>query len=481
MHEEFEKWTSRVAQRPLLEVDNERGVARYAHEELTTLGCSYVKRRKFADNPKSPLDYRYYAPNEQVLFQANDIVFQKSRATAEQIGRIRAALDAGQLTFDQLKMTPHDLEGRLAEGKLSQTDAKGILYHVEPANERTIESLRGLASSGQLTDAVMRNLVQDGHKLTDDQARLGVEGLLKALETPETLTFTLRNCYDIDSAAKKMADITLQRKVRAFEALGALRGAGEIDYDRLTASNARQLVRSGEAYASGGLVNAKMEELNREGWSAAGTSSRYSDHNGGQQRNYADGTYQGAKARSDTRVRELLADETIQPWPERGLLAGIVRYADGFNVVVVSHDGTRVADLEQFARFEAGYTPAEHEDEFVGFVMNRRGAFGIGFPSATSQGEAIVLLDAQQFKRDEGKEIKAIGVPRSPVSGTVIAMRGDFVALDLESGETVGVRKPLLDNPQPKYGEMVTFTPEGQAVTIDAPDVAPARRARVAR
>ena len=40
-------------------------------------------------------------------------------------------------------------------------------------------------------------------------------------------------------------------------------------------------------------------------------------------------------------------------------------------------------------------------------------------------------------------------------------MRGDFAALDLESGETIGVPKTMLNNPQPKYGEAVTFTPEG--------------------
>jgi len=481
MHEEFEKWASRVAQRPLLEVDNEKGVARYAHDELTQLGCSYVKRRKFPDNPKSPLDYKYYAPNEQVLFQANDVVFQKSRATHEQITRIRESLAAGKLTFDHIKMTPRNLEAKMQEGKLSQTDAKGILYNVEPANERAIESLRYLATTGQLTDAVLRNLVHDGHKLTDEQAQLGVEGLLKALESPEELTFTLRNCYDIDSAAKKMADIDLQRKVRAYESLGAIRAAGDIDYDRLTAMNARQLIRSGEAYASGRTFDEKLEELNRDGWTAVGSSSRYSDGRGGQQRNYADNTYQGGKQRSDAAVRELLSEITVQPWPERGLLAGQIRYADAFNVVVVSNDGTRVADLEQFARFEAGYTPAEHIDEYVGFVMNRRGAFGIGFPNAESQGEALVLLDAQQFKRDEGKEIKAISVPANAVGGTVVAMRGDYAALDLDSGETIGVPKHMLNNPQPKYGEAVTFTPGGRAIAAEALDVASGRKARTSR
>ena len=481
MHEEFEKWASRVAQRPLLEVDNEKGVARYAHEELTQLGCSYVKRRKFADNPKSPLEYRYYAPTEQVLFQANDVVFQKSRATPVQIAKIRESLAAGQLTFEHIKMTPRDLEAKLLEGKLSQTDAKGILYNVEPANERTIESLRHLAGTGQLTDAVLRNLVQDGHKLTDEQAQLGVEGLLKALETPDELTFTLRNCYDIDSAAKRMADVDLQRKVRAYEALGAIRAAGDIDYNHLTAANARSLIRSGEAYASGRTFDDKLEELNREGWTAAGSSARYSDGRGGQQRNYAEGTYQGGKQRSDAAVRELLADVKVQAWPERGLLAGRIRYADSFNVVIDSNDGTRVADLEQFARFEQGYTPSEHVDEYVGFVMNRRGAFAIGFPNAESHGEALVLLDAQQFKRDEGKEIKAISAPGHAISGTVVAMRGEYAALDLDTGETVGVPKNLLTNPQPKYGEAVTFTPGGLEPGAPAPEVAVGRRARAGR
>jgi hypothetical protein len=143
-------------------------------------------------------------------------------------------------------------------------------------------------------------------------------------------------------------------------------------------------------------------------------------------------------------------------------------------MVITSGDGTRVADLESFARFEKGFTPGEHVGEHIGFVMNRKGAFGIGFPNATSNGEALVLLDAQQFKRDEGKEIRTIAVPTSPAKGSVLAMRGDYAALDLESGETIGVPKMALNNPQPKYGDAVTFTPEG--LGAQSIDNAPAAR-----
>src|ERR1039458_5600618 len=99
---------------------------------------------------------------------------------------------------DHIKMVPKELEAQMLAGKLSQTDAKGILYNVTPADERTIVNLKTLASTGQLTDFVLRHLVEDGAKLTNEQASLGVDGLLHALETPETLMFTLRNCYDID-------------------------------------------------------------------------------------------------------------------------------------------------------------------------------------------------------------------------------------------------------------------------------------------
>lgn len=471
MGDEFDKWTQRCDGRPLLEVDNPKGSARYAHEELTNLGCSYVKRPKFANNPKSPVDYHYYAPNEDTLLAANSTVYQKSRATPEQMERIRQNLAAGNLTFDHIKMVPKELEAQMLAGKLSQTDAKGILYNVTPADERTIVNLKTLASTGQLTDFVLRHLVEDGAKLTNEQASLGVDGLLHALETPETLTFTLRNCYDIDSAAKKMADLEMQRKVKAYESLGVINAAGEIDYTTLTSAQARSLIRSGEAYASGRTFDEKLEELNRDGWTAAGSHGRYSDGAGGQQKNYAEGTYQGGKAKSADHVREMLKDFGVeaQSWPERGLLAGEIKYADSYNLVISSNDGTRVADLEQFARFEKGFTPAEHVGEHIGFVMNRKGAFGVGFPEAASNGEALVLLDAQQFKRDEGKEIRAIAVPTSPARGTVVAMRGDFAALDLESGETIGVPKAALTNPQPKYGDAVTFSPEGlDASNIDA-------------
>jgi hypothetical protein len=476
MGDEFDKWAQRCEGRPLLEVENAKNSARYAHEELMNLGCSYVKRPKFANNPKSPTDYHYYAPNDETLLAANTAVYQKSRATPEQLEKIRQNLAAGNLTFDHIKMMPKDLEAQMVDGKLSQTDAKGILYNVTPADERTIVSLKTLAGTGQLTDYVLRHLVEDGAKLTDDQAKMGVEGLLKALETPETLTFTLRNCYDIDSAAKKMADVEMQRKVKAYESLGVINAAGEIDYTTLTTTQARSLIRSGEAYASGRAFDDKVEELNRDGWTAAGSHGRYSDGAGGQQKNYAEGTYQGGKAKSADTVRDLLKsmNAEAQAWPERGLLAGEIVYADSYNMVISSGDGTRVADLEQFARFEKGFTPGEHVNEQIGFVMNRKGAFGIGFPNATSNGEALVLLDAQQFKRDEGKEIKAIAVPSSPAKGSIIAMRGDFAALDLESGETIGVPKTSLSNPQPKYGESVTFTPEGMG--SQAAEAAPAAR-----
>lgn len=476
MGDEFDKWTQRCAGRPLLEVDNPKGSARYAHEELTNLGCSYVKRPKFANNPKSPVDYHYYAPNDETLLAANTAVYQKSRATPEQMEKIRQNLAAGNLTFDHIKMMPKELETQMSEGKLSQTDAKGILYNVTPADERTIASIKTLAGTGQLTDYVMRHLVEDGSKLTNEQATMGVEGLLKALETPETLTFTLRNCYDIDSAAKKMADVEMQRKVKAYESLGVINAAGEIDYTTLTTAQARSLIRSGEAYASGRAFDDKVEELNRDGWTAAGSHGRYSDGAGGQQKNYAEGTYQGGKAKSADTVRDLLKSmgTEAQAWPERGLVAGEIAYADSYNMVITSGDGTRVADLESFARFEKGFTPGEHVGEHIGFVMNRKGAFGIGFPNATSNGEALVLLDAQQFKRDEGKEIRTIAVPTSPAKGSVVAMRGDYAALDLESGETIGVPKMALNNPQPKYGDAVTFTPEG--LGAQSIDNAPAAR-----
>jgi hypothetical protein len=490
MKEDFQSIVARLQTRPLLKVENEKGAARYAHEELTELGCAYVAVKRFANNPNSPTDYEYYAPDEQTLVSANSTVFEKSRATPEQVTRIQQALAAGVLTFDKIKQTPREIDEAIKNHQLSQADARSLLHHVEPPTDAVVGKIKELATSGQLSDYVLRRLVEDGHKLTHEQATLGVSGIIEALDEtilaqknntldPNGLPFNLRNCYDIEQAGRKMATIDQQRQVRAFEEADMLRGVGTIDYEKLTRAQANNFITSGKAYAvAGSRFDEIYHELNREGWSAAGSNSAYK---GGTERNVAEGTAQGGAQKSQERIREMLNGEMTAPWPDRGFVAGRVIHADRYNVLIEGDTGTKyLADRDAFARFEENTDPQDFEGAYIGFVMNRRGAFGIGFRSADCAAAAEALLDAQQFKRASNVPFREGDPPNRPIDATVSAVRHGYAAIDLPNGETIAVPKSTLSNATPTFGETVTFTPPGlgESVTLGAADEAVPRRGR---
>jgi hypothetical protein len=485
MKEDFDSIIARLSAMPLLKVDNEKGAARYSHEELTNLKCAYVSVKRFKDNPNSPTDYEYYAPDEQTLQQANSLVFKNSRATPEQVEKLQAALAAGTLTYDQTGRTPRELTDAIKDNSLSQADARGLLHFVEPPSEQIVTKIKDMVTNGQLSDYVMRKLVSDGHKLTDEQARLGVEGLVSSLDEtlvaakagtldPNNLTFTLKNCYDIEGAARKMATLEEQRKVKAYVDSGLLRDTREIEYETLTRAQAKNFITSGAAYAhSGSKFDEIYQDLDRSGWTAAGTNSAYKS---GTERNYADGTAQGGAQRSAEKIRELLNGASSAPWPDRGYVAGQVVHADRFNVLLVDDNKNHyVADRENFARFDEGTDPQDFVGEQIGFVMSKRGAFGIGFRSAESSAAATALLDAQQYKRASGLAFKEGVMPTGAATGTVSAVRSGYAAIDLDGGSTIAVPKTSLNNQEPTFGESVTFTPPGLEQTQGAATPAKAR------
>ncbi len=474
--DDFDRWCDILSQRALLPIDNDRGSARYAHEELTrNLKCVYVDRPRFPDNPRSTTERFYFAPNEEAQEKANKVVFEKSRASTEQIQQIRDGIAAGKLNYDNMKMTPKEFEDKLAERQVSIGEAKGLLNHIEPPTEAVIAKIREHVTKGKLNDRVLAGLVEDGHKLTREQAELGVAGLLEALETPEALTFTLRNAYDIDSAAKRMADIEQQRQVKAYEQMGMLKAAGAIEYDNLTASKARSLIASGNAVSigRGKDFDERVAELQREGWTSAGLSSSHS-RDGRDDRNIAEHTHQGGAKISEENVRQFMKEnfpgQSAADWPERGYATGEIVYADSFNVVLNTPNGPLIGDMDQLLRFEESYTPKEHVGEYVGLVIGKRGPFGVGLPTATNHGEAIVLLDAQQFKRNEDTPFVPVDPPSAPTPGKVAAVRGQYAAIDIANGSTFPAPLSSLDNPTPKFGQSVTFTP---AVDVALPGQSP--------
>jgi hypothetical protein len=304
MKEDFESICGRLAAQPLLKVE---GAARYAHEALVDLKCAYVAVKRFPDNPNSPTTNEYYAPDEQILLQANAAVFEASRATPEQVTKIQQSLAAGILDFDKTKKTPREITDAIETNQLSRSDASNLLSYVEPPTEQLVGKIKVLAGSGQLTDYILRSLVEDGYKLTDEQARYGIEGMLNAIDEtllaqrdgtldPGSIPFNLRNCYDIEGAARKMATIDERRQVKAFEQADMLRGTN-IQYETLTRSQARNYITSGKAFAvSGSRYDEIYDDLNREGWTSAGSNSAYK---GGTERNYANGTAQGGAKRSE--------------------------------------------------------------------------------------------------------------------------------------------------------------------------------------
>ena len=162
------------------------------------------------------------------------------------------------------------------------------------------------------------------------------------------------------------------------------------------------------------------------------------------------------------------------PLPERGQFAGKVEMSTGFQVVLASDEGIRVLDLENTG-FEKDFKISEHVGEYVGFVSRPKGPFGISLPTATSHGEALALLDAQQFKRSDNKDVPVkFETLTAGASGKVLASRGDAFALDLGDNTIGAIAKAKTSNPDAKYGELVTVSGLEQAETIMA-SAAPAQ------
>jgi hypothetical protein len=111
----------------------------------------------------------------------------------------------------------------------------------------------------------------------------------------------------------------------------------------------------------------------------------------------------------------------------------------------------------------------------MGFVMSRRGAFGIGFRNADSAGAAEALLDAQQYKRVAQTPFIEASLPTEPIAGTIVAVRKGFAAIDLPNGETCAVPVTSLDAEAPAFGQSVTFTPPGNALEQGATNARPSQ------
>jgi hypothetical protein len=109
----------------------------------------------------------------------------------------------------------------------------------------------------------------------------------------------------------------------------------------------------------------------------------------------------------------------------------------------------------------------------MGFVMSRRGAFGIGFRNAHSAGAAEALLDAQQYKRAAQTPFIEANLPTKPIAGTIVAVRKGFAAIDLPNGETCAIPVTSLDNDAPAFGQSVTYTPPGDALELAASNARP--------
>ena len=406
-NEAFTKWTERTNAEPVLAVNNAHNEAKYAMDALKKLGVAIVYAPRFPDNPKGPTTPHFFARNEDMLARANEVVFEQSRASTEQVEQVKAGYASGALNEAKTGKSALEIFDKIEQRDLSIGEANGLLAHVTPMSEALITSLKEAIKTGKLTDHVVRNMVP---ALSLEQSNGGLSDLEAALADPKSLTFTMKDGYNVMDVAKKMADIDTQRKVRAYENLGTV---SDVDYTTLTMAQARNLIGTGKARDLDGGYNTEIAEVDRSGWVPGGKTATRRDNMGNATGYEYDTSITGAREKSKDSVQTFLTTVSASqlgqngsplPLPERGQFAGKIEMATGFHVVLGSDEGVRVIDLES-ASFEKDYKVSEHVGEYVGFVARQKGPFGIALPTATSHTEALALLDAQQFKRADNKDV----------------------------------------------------------------------------
>lgn len=457
----FSKWNERIGAEPLLEVNNAHNEARYAMDALKKLGVAIAYAPRFADNPNGPTTPHFFARNEEMLAKANETVFEMSRASAEQIEQVKQGYASGSLTETKTGKSALDIFDKIEKRDLSIGEANSLLAYVTPMNESLVNALKEAIKNGKLTDHVVRTMVPT---LSEEQINGGLPELEAGLADPKSLTFTLKDGYNVLDVAKKMADLDTQRKVRAYENIGAI---SDVNYDSLTATQARSLIGTGKARDLDNAYGGEIAEIDRTGWVPGGKTATRRDSMGNATSFEYDNSITGAREKSKDAIAtylstasasQLTADGKPLPLPERGQFAGKVEMSTGFHIVLASDEGIRVLDLENTG-FEKDFKAGEHVGEYVGFVSRPKGPFGISLPTATTHGEALALLDAQQFKRSDNKEAPVkFETLTAGATGKVIASRGNAFALDLGDNTIGAIAKAQTSNPDAKYGEAVTVS-----------------------
>jgi hypothetical protein len=447
--EEFERACERIASMPWRPLDE--NMARYCSDELYKMGVMSIQKPVFADNPNGPKKKVYVAPNEELFDKANELIFNASRITPEQVAKINGYIASGEATPTILDGTPQEFAAKLKSNSLSQSDAKKILRHLEPAPEQAIEEFRNMIVGGRLTEK------QLGFDPNAEPER--VNGL-KAQQV-----------YDFINEGKKMADHDLKKKVAAYQNLGAF-GNQEIYYDDLTAAKARSLVKTGQIFASGDEFSKALDEVDRNGFGLAGERGAYG------QRVSANGTDQGAFEGSLEKMTSLLKNGEIDgldpnakavDFPTHGYAAGGVAWASAHHAILAIDETHYTALNRKDIALEKGLDLRDHVGEFVAFACRRNDRpYGV-LTNANTVGQAICEMDARQTLHDTRRAFKAAETPTTPVQGKVIAMRGDFASLDLGDAGILTVPKAELTDPAPKYNATVGFEPATVGATAGSP------------
>ena len=447
--EEFERACERIGSMPWRPLDE--NMARYCSDDLYKMGVMSIQKPVFADNPNGPKKKFYVAPNEELFEKANELIFNASRITPEQLAKINGYIVSGEATPTMLEGTPQEFAAKIAARTLSQSDAKKILRHLEPAPDQAIEEFRKMIVDGRLTEKIL------GFDPNAEPER--VNGL-KAQQV-----------YDYINDGKKMADNDLKKKVAAYQSLGAF-GSKEIYYDDLTAAGARSMIKTGQIFASGDEFSKALEDVNRDGWGLTGQTGAYG------QRVSANGTDQGAFEGSLEKMNSLIKNGEIEgldpsaqavDFPTHGYAAGGVAWASAHHAIVVVDERHYTALNRKDIALEKGLDLRDHVGEFVAFACRRNDRpYGV-LTNANSVGQAICEMDARQTLHDTRREFKAAETPSTLVQGKVIAMRGEFASLDLGDAGILTVPKSELTDPAPKYNTTVAFEPPKVGANSDGP------------
>jgi len=448
---EFEGACERIASMPWRPLDE--NMARYCSDELYKMGIMSIQKPVFADNPNGPKKKVYVAPNEELFDKANALIFTASRITPDQIAKINGYIATGEATPTILDGTPQEFAAKHKANALSQTDAKKILRHLEPAPEQAIEEFRAMIIDGRLTEKQL--------------------GFDPAAEPERVSGLKAQQVYDYINEGKKMANHDLKKKVAAYQNLGAY-GNQEIYFDDLSAAKARSLIKTGQIFASGDEFSRALEDVDRNGFGLSGERGAYG------QRISANGTDQGAFEGSLDKMTSLLKNGEIEglassaqavDFPTHGYAAGGVAWASAHHAIIVIDEKHYTPVARKDVALEKGLDLRDHVGEFVAFACRRNDRpYGV-LTNANSVGQAICEMDARQTLHDTRRTFKAAETPTTPVQGKVIAMRGDFASLDLGDTGILTVPKAELTDPAPKYSATVGFEPP----TVGASAAAPAR------